>query len=458
MTDPFSLRAYAAPRPTGGPVDLVWWVNLQLPWFRGLPFACLEDVTLSVGSHPVPTSEMAYRLDGELTNFDGLTSSDKYWGIDDTLQVGVPTDSIPPAAGTQIDIEVIVRMPEGSHSNGSWPRLRAKASTVIGQASDTVWPLGLCSFSFAGELRRGRSLRACLNEVGGMGGYAGIELLGPQVAEGYPKPPLHDLRRLGNDVRSAGLVPLVYGAYTDPGRRLGHATPDDLVDWATPSLDAAAALGCQFARINLPAQREVFERVAQLAQERDLVALTELHAMTSADPFVVSLLDVLAELDSPHVGLVLDLSCVMRSIPDGFVDHILRDRLPENAVRVIVDGWNNGDPEAATLGRLEDLGQGIADDGAPLLARTHRLFRRSDVSWLPDVLARTRMVHGKFFEMNEDGAEPSVPSLEIFDQLRKAAFDGPVLAEFEGHLWTEEPDTFGQLRRYRDMFGTLAHA
>jgi hypothetical protein len=73
------------------------------------------------------------------------------------------------------------------------------------------------------------------------------------------------------------------------------------------------------------------------------------------------------------------------------------------------------------------------------------------------VLPHTKVVHGKFFEI-ENGREAAVPLEEIFQEFRAAEFDGHLLAEFEGHLWQQDPDTFEQLRRYRDLAGALVDA
>lgn len=449
MTDPYSLRISATPRPRSGPEGLVWWVTLGLPWFRAMPFACLERLELTVGERVLSEDQLTIRSGERLMSIDELRTTGRYWGIEDSIQVGVASDVTPPEPGTLVQAEVVLRLPESADRDAA-PRKVARASTTFTTGASSSTKLGVCSFSFAGELRRGRSLRSCLDQVGALGGFGGIELLGAQVADGYPTPTGADLDRLRGWVRDAGLVPLVYGSYTDPGRQLRPADDDDVIAWAATDLDVAAALGCDFVRINFPAQLSVYERVARLAQERDLVVLNELHAMTTADAHVQQLLEVYAQIDSPHLGLTLDLSSVMSALPRGFIDTLLRPDLPEQATRIIVDGWMSGQPESEARADIEALGDEVAKRALTLLDRSRRLFRRSDPGWLADILPLVRVVHGKFFEI-VDGSDASVPIHAVLDEFRAAHFDGHILAEFEAHLWDDDPDTFGELARFRDL-------
>ncbi|MEV5072734.1 hypothetical protein MRBLMI12_004397 [Microbacterium sp. LMI12-1-1.1] len=458
MTDPYALRMTAVPRPQGGPQELAWWVNVSLPWFRAVPFSCLERVELQVDGYPVAADALLVRLDGDVVTLASLAGRGDYWGVQTTLQIGLPAGAAVPEPGASIEAAVTLRMPEGHDPKGDWTRRRVSAVATMGHGGTSPWSLGVCTFSFAGELRRGRALRACLDEVAAIGGYAGVELLGAQVAQGYPNPSSAEIRQLGTIVRDAGLVPLVYGAYTDPGRQLGPSTDDDLLNWAQNGLDTAALLGSSFARINLPPKAGLLSRATELAAQRNLVLLTELHAVTSADPYVQDLLAAFTQIDSPNLGLTLDLSCVMQAIPDGFVDELLRPALPAAAIDAILDGWAADQPEGETLDALAALGgDDLVAAARPLVGRMRRLFRRSSPDWLPDVLPHTKVVHGKFFEI-VDGHEAAVPLEEIFHEFRAAEFDGHLLAEFEGHLWQQNPDTFEQLRRYRYLAGALVDA
>lgn len=457
MTDPYALRMTAVSRPIGGLEAMEWWVNLSLPWFRSLPYSCVEDVALTVDGRAIPRHTLVARRGSGVLALDELSSLSDYWGVQDTLQVGLPAGSPVPPAGSTVEARVTMRMPDGHAANGEWTRRHSSATTSMRRADTGPWSLGACSFSFAGELRRGRSLASCLAELGAVGGFASVELLGAQAVDGYPTPSRTQVSRIVSSVRDAGLVPLSYGGYTDPGRQLEASTDDDLLRWTTDALDTAAAIGATYARINLPPRHNVLDRAAELAAGRGLVLLTELHAMTSADPFVQQLLDIYAQLDSPHLGLTLDLSCVMRRLPGGFVDALLRPALPDEVVKIILDGWANGDAEGTVLDAIAKTNTSALESARPLLTRTYRLFRHSNTEWLPDVLPYTHVVHGKFFEI-ADGEDPSVPLADVFTQLSAHDFAGHIMAEFEAHLWDENPATFEQLARFRDLTGALTYA
>ncbi|GHF34758.1 hypothetical protein FHX82_005455 [Amycolatopsis bartoniae] len=447
MGDPYTLGLSAKRHFPGDHSVFAWSVCVRLPWFRALPVSCVEQVLLTLDGEVIPETDLLAQFGGRLVPLSALrTMPDRYWAVEETLSVGVPAGGPVPPAGTVVSVELTLRMPDGGGPD--WVRRTSRASVRLPEPREARWPLGVCTFSFGGELRRGRSLRSCLQEVA-RAGYAAVELLGAQVVEGYPAPEPRWLDRFSGMVRETGLVPLCYDAFLDPGRSTDGTVDDtDLLRWADNELTIAEALGCRYVRLNAPPR--LLERLAGSADRRDLVVLTELHAQTAHDTDVQTLLELLHGLHSSRLGLILDLSCVMRSLPAGFTA-----RLPGDIARTIENGWHAGTPLPVLQAEL--AGTGAGDEAARVAQRAYRLFRRSGTGWLPDVLPFTRIVHGKFYEMH-GGQEPAISYRDVLAELSKAQFDGYLMSEFEGHLWQEAPDTFGQLAEHRRMISELSDA
>lgn len=60
-------------------------------------------------------------------------------------------------------------------------------------------------------------------------------------------------------------------------------------------------------------------------------------------------------------------------------------------------------------------------------------------------------VHGKFFDIDENGDEPSVPYARIMRVLRDGGYRGTISSEWEGSLWSDDPDGFAMVKAHHAM-------
>lgn len=449
MIDAYTLDASAALHPHDDRGPIAWSIRLRLPWFRALPVSCIERALVLVQGEAVAERDLLFRVDGQdrpLSDLHAMPT--RYWSVDETLQIGVRGGSAVPRADAAVTVELTLRLPDSGGSGSDWSRRVARGAARVADPGHPPWPLGVCTFSLGAELRRGRSMRSCLQRIAALGGYAGVELLGAQVVEGYPAPERRWLDRFARELHASDLVPVCYDAFLDPGRTTVAARDDAaIMAMAEAELDIAAALGCSHVRLNVPPRRPLLDHLAVAAERRGLIVLNELHAQTTADPDVEALLEHLNAMRTPHLGLILDLSCVMRALPPGFVRHMMAAGLPAETVRLIAASWSADLPPPA-------LPRAAASAFAQ---RAYRLFRRSDTSWLPDILPFTQIVHGKFFDMDDD-REPSIPYGQVLAMLKRERFNGYLMSEYEGHLWHDSPDTFTQLRAHQRMISELSNA
>ena len=75
-----------------------------------------------------------------------------------------------------------------------------------------------------------------------------------------------------------------------------------------------------------------------------------------------------------------------------------------------------------------------------------------------DHMGRIHNIHGKFYQMDADYVEPSIPYDKIVATLKQGGYDGYICSEYEGNRWiedAEEPDSVEQVRRQQEMLKRL---
>jgi hypothetical protein len=75
-----------------------------------------------------------------------------------------------------------------------------------------------------------------------------------------------------------------------------------------------------------------------------------------------------------------------------------------------------------------------------------------------DYIHRIHNIHGKFYQMDADYVEPSIPYDTIVDVLKQGGYQGYICSEYEGNRWIEdyqEPDSVEQVRRQQVMLARL---
>jgi hypothetical protein len=85
------------------------------------------------------------------------------------------------------------------------------------------------------------------------------------------------------------------------------------------------------------------------------------------------------------------------------------------------------------------------------------MFAHNDPRGWLELMPRVIHVHAKFYELEADGTDPSIPHRELFDVLVEGGYDGYVSSEWEAHAWAdrEDQDGFEMVRRHQQLYRTL---
>ena len=84
---------------------------------------------------------------------------------------------------------------------------------------------------------------------------------------------------------------------------------------------------------------------------------------------------------------------------------------PEDAIEAAKDVWLSDKPVPEKFGALAEVAGrfGLGDAARAQLNMTLTMFGRAPVEQLAELLPYTKHIHGKFYEMDASGNEPSLP-------------------------------------------------
>jgi hypothetical protein len=312
--------------------------------------------------------------------------------------------------------------------------------------------LGVTTFSFTNEwLAKRYTLDQLLGRVAELKLGPGIELIGFQAWRGFPELSTEEILRFRRIVDELQLEPAALGGYVDLARRVGRTmTTDEAVEFLAPQIRVANELGFPLVRLHLGNPAEVIERVTPLAERANVTLASEVQGSQAPDhPAVAPLLECHERLASPNLGLALDFSVAMSSVPRDFVEAVCRLGMRRETIDDLVARWAAGATTQELLGALDEAHApaAAADEARAGFTR----FGRQEPPVWSSLRDRIAYAHAKFWQLDEDGGDPSVRSAELLAMLAEGDYDGFVSSEWGGSAWREvdEVDAFELVRRHR---------
>jgi sugar phosphate isomerase/epimerase len=319
--------------------------------------------------------------------------------------------------------------------------------------------LGITLYSLTLEYRAGKYTFEELVRKAGKLGFGPLEIVGFQSIREYPN--ISDgfatrFRRLLDD---AGLELSSLGANVDSARRRDRLmTDEETVDYLAVQVEAAAKLGFPVLRIQFGARPAAIRAIAPIAERAGVKLGMEIHAPHHVDhPTVVALRELYEEIDSPFLGFIPDFGASVSALPAGAVEQQRALGTPEEIIELIVRTWKEAhdgavDPFAARRRLLADVE--AAGGGAEAIGfawRALTLWGAQPPGRWAEIMPRVVHVHGKFFDIDAHGNEPSVPYAELVRVFHDAGYDGTVSSEWEGAPWAADPDGFAMVQAHQSM-------
>lgn len=316
--------------------------------------------------------------------------------------------------------------------------------------------LGVTLFSFTNEWQQQLyTLDTMIAKVAELELGPGIEVVGFQSFRSYPDIPDEEARHFRNLLDKYGLIPTCLGANIDIGRRRDRLmTADEIYDTVRRQLISAKKLGFPIMRVPPSAGELTLENLLSLAEEYQVQLAVELHSPLSVDhPEVVKLRAMFERLQSPYLGFIPDFSTSMRRVPEGHWNNVLRAGASEDLINAAKEIWKTDEPIPSKFGALAEACQRSGANPAVVgqINMTMTMFGHMPVERWCELLPFVSHVHGKYYEVNAEGIEPSIPYRDLMHLLKREGYQGTISAEWEGQAFTEEPVGFQQVAAWNSM-------
>lgn len=329
----------------------------------------------------------------------------------------------------------------------------------------TLPKLGTTLYSFTRDFHgRDISFVDAVRRVGELGLGPGLEVVGFQSFRGWPHLSDEQIRTFRSLVDETGLTPAAIGANADAGiRRDRLLTRDELVAYMEPQIVAARKLGFPVVRVQYSLTPDDMERLLPLAEREGVALGVEIHAHHSpGHPLMVALRERYEKLGSRLLGFIPDWGATMRRIPPGLLEAGRRRGLPDRYLQRIVDGWQAQHARGPILddARLPEMyravyriveEEGVGADGHPVARNSIGLFGHADPADWEIVAPWTVHIHGKFYDIDDDGDEPAVPVRDILRVFVDAGYSGFVSSEWEGWHWDRAADPWDMVARHHRL-------
>lgn len=319
---------------------------------------------------------------------------------------------------------------------------------------------GLTLYSLTNEWLEGRyDLEQLLREVAARGVGPGVEIVGYQSLRSFPDVDDATADQWHAIIDELGLVPTCLGSNVDTALRSDRfLNTDEMTGLLARQLHTAKRLGFGLVRIQIGASSDVIRRITPLAEDLGLQLGMELHSPEGPrTEDILRVRDLYAELDSPALGFIPDFSATMRDIPPTEKRQWVEAGLPEPLVDVFVENWRNA--PGTMMDRFQSfreiaLQYGASEDAIGSTMGALAMHGTQPMESWYDIADQIIHIHGKCYEFDANGDEPSVDYDAVARLLVDIDYHGWISTEWEGHFFAgPEVDAFEQVRAHQALLG-----
>jgi sugar phosphate isomerase/epimerase len=258
----------------------------------------------------------------------------------------------------------------------------------------------------------------------------GVEIVGPAHQRGFPYLSHEFERQFKSSIERFELTPTAYGSYADPFTLVDRDfTPEELVAYTMPQLQAAVALGFPVVRLQYFVA-PVVQKLMPYVEAHGLKIGYELHApLTLESTQTASLLEQIRHINSPLLGVIPDMGIFARSVPQFRVTAARERGVPEPLLQQALRMWEENVTLDTALPQLHRMGLRAEHEMA--LEVLWGSFGRSDPHKLLEIMPHIIHFHGKYFNI-VDGDEPDIRYQEAVETLLAGGYQGWLSSEYEG--------------------------
>ena len=309
-------------------------------------------------------------------------------------------------------------------------------------------------------LSRRYTFEQLVDKVAELGLGPGLELIGFQSIRRFPDVDSQFEQTFKRLLDKHGFEPSALGANIDLARRTDRLmSRDEVMATLEAQVEAARVLGFPVVRAQ-KLDDDLYEWAAALGEKAGVRLGIEIHAPLFVDhPMVLGLREIFDRIDSPALGFIPDWSATMTALPVGQLRAFERNGLTREQTDFLRELCERGGTPNELFDEFADhaRGEGASPQAVNQVRIIFSMFARNDPRQWLEIMPRVIHVHAKFYELEADGTDASVPHHELFDVLREGNYQGFVSSEWEAHAWAdlEDADGFEMVRRHQELYRTL---
>jgi sugar phosphate isomerase/epimerase len=320
--------------------------------------------------------------------------------------------------------------------------------------------LGITLFSLTLEMRRpDYSLESMIAKVAELDLGPGLEMVGFQSIRDWPRVSDEFVSRFRSLLDEHELEPSAMSMNLDLARRRDRRmTEEEGLAYLEAQMAAAKKLGFPIGKSAILSTKGFVEGLARIAERLDMKFGVEVHSPESVDsPHVTELRELFDSVGSPRLGFVPDFSSSMHDVPPSLVAAHRASGMSEELIALVSEVWHSDSTMPEKFARFAEeanaLGASPGDRGKLNMVLT--MHGRMDPRRWEELMPQVVHVHGKFYEIDEDGNEPSIDHETIMDVLVRAGYTGYISSEWEGHAYTDAVSGWDMCRAQHDLIRRL---
>lgn len=297
-------------------------------------------------------------------------------------------------------------------------------------------------YSLQDQYARGRMTLAdifeWLNEMG-----AGLEFISDQMMKGTPEPSpetLVEWDALVDRYKPALVCNDVFiNTCLYKNRTL---TKKESLDLLIKEIKLAHRLGFPMIRLVSNTRADIIGPALPYAEKYHVVMTLEIHAGMSFDePLTQDFIRVMKDLDSPYVGLTLDTSIFCECHPRVATNFFRELGVNEELIRRIDAIFESGTDPRRVYAKARSEGKEFPDEIQECIHSRDEYeyalfadgYERTPFHMLDEFVPYIKHIHGKIYEMTEEGREYSIPFEQFVEYLDSVEYDGYIATEYEGN-------------------------
>jgi sugar phosphate isomerase/epimerase len=182
---------------------------------------------------------------------------------------------------------------------------------------------GVTLYSFTRAFHgREYDLEGLIRKVAAEGYGPGLEIIGFSSFRGFPQIEDSFAGWFRDLVDEVGLVTTSLAVNADIGiHRDRLLTQDELIDYMTLQIKAAAKLGFPIARVQISITPDSMEALAPIAEAHEVTLALEVHAdQYASHPRILALRDRYEKVGSPYLGFTMDWGATVSGFAPSLIE------------------------------------------------------------------------------------------------------------------------------------------